>query len=53
MSLIDEYVENREKRAVNKLIRNQLIHGMKAEVIAKAADIPLSRVKAIENELKE
>ena len=47
MSLIDEYVENRE----NKIIRNQLISGMEAEVIAEAANIPLSRVKAIEKEL--
>lgn len=48
MSLIHEYGENKE----NKIVRNLLKSGMSAEVIAKRAEVPLSRVKAIERQLK-
>lgn len=48
MSLIHEYARNKE----NRIIRNQLLSGMKAEVIAKTADIPLARVKSIERKIK-
>ena len=48
MALIHEYARNKE----NRIIRNQLKSGMKAEVIARTADIPLSRVKSIERTLK-
>ena len=48
MSLLDEYVRNKE----NMLIRNQLKYGLSAEFIARTADVPLSRVRAIEMELK-
>lgn len=48
MTLIHEYARNKE----NRIIRNQLKSGMKAEVIARTADIPLSRVKSIERTLK-
>ena len=48
MSLIHEYARNKE----NRIIRNQLLSGMKAEIIAKTADIPLARVKSIERKIK-
>ena len=49
MSLIHEYARNKE----NRIIRNLLIAGNSAQKIAKDADIPLSRVKAIERRLKK
>ena len=52
MSLIDEYARNKEVKAENRIVRNQLKSGMEAEVIAKSAEIPLSRVKEIENQIK-
>ena len=48
MSLIHEYARNKE----NRLIRNQLRSGLKADFIAKTNGIPLSRVRAIERSLK-
>lgn len=53
MSLIDEYVENRVRKVQERIIKNQLNSGMSAEEISKAADIPLSRVKAVEEKLNE
>ena len=64
MSLIDEYGQIKEKKGieqgieqgleqgVNGVIRNLLKSGMDAEEIASTADVPLSRVKSIETELK-
>jgi len=56
MSLIQEYGRDKERKGISKgednLIRNQLKSGMRAEVIAKTAKVPLSRVKAIEKRLK-
>ena len=51
MSLLDEYARNKEEKAENRIISNQLKSGMSAEEIAKTAKIPLSRVKAIEKDL--
>lgn len=57
MSLIHEYGQNKEKNGISKgeenIIRNQLKSGMKAEIIAKSAKVPLPRVKAIERKLKK
>ena len=44
MSLIHEYARNKE----DKLIRNQLKAGLKAEFITRTNCVPLSRVRAIE-----
>ena len=52
MSLIHEYARNKEEKAENRLIRNQLKSGLKPEFIARTAGIPLSRVRAIERSLK-
>ena len=48
MSLIHEYARNKE----NKLIGNLLRAGYSPQQIAKDGDVPLSRVRAIEEELK-
>ena len=48
MSLIHEYARNKE----DKLIRNFLRAGYSPQQIAKDADVPLSRVRAIERRLK-
>ena len=48
MSLIHEYARNKE----DKLIRNQLKSGLKAEFIARTNKVSLSRVKRIERTLK-
>jgi hypothetical protein len=52
MSLIHEYGRDKERKGEDNLIRNMLKSGMRAEVIAKTAKVPLSRVKAIEKRLK-
>ena len=52
MSLIHEYGRDKERKGEDNLIRNMLKSGMGAEVIAKTAKVPLSRVKAIEKRLK-
>lgn len=52
MTLIHEYAENKKNKEQARIIRNQLKSGMKAEIIAKTAKIPLSRVKTIERKLK-
>ena len=49
MSLIHEYTMNKE----NRIIENLLIAGNSPQKIAKDADIPLSRVKAIERKIKK
>ena len=49
MSLIHEYVENKE----NRIIINLLKSGMSAEVVAKSTKIPLPRVKSIERSLNK
>ncbi|WP_459538156.1 hypothetical protein [Methanobrevibacter sp.] len=49
MSLIDDNAQNKE----NTYIRTQLMLGLKAEVIARTAEVPLSRVKEIERDMKE
>ncbi len=49
MSLIHEYAMNKE----NRIIENLLIAGNSPQKIAKDADIPLSRVKAIERKIKK
>ena len=63
MTLLDEYLQNREKKGMkkgmkkgiekgeNNIIKNQLKSGINAEIIAKTTKIPLSRVKAIEKTL--
>ena len=55
MTLLDEYLQNREKKGrekgENNIIKNLLKAGMKAEIIAKTTKMPLSRVKAIEKTL--
>ena len=53
MSLIYEYGIDHEKKGEDRIIRNLLRNGMKAEIIAKTAKVPLSRVKAIERRLKQ
>ena len=53
MSLIHEYAENKVNQEQTRIIRNQLRHGIKAEVIARTAEVPLSRVKAIERKMKK
>ena len=45
-----EYKVNQEQI---RIIRNLLRHGMRAEVVAKSAEVPLSRVKAIERKMKK
>ena len=52
MSLIHEYGRNKEEKAENRLIRNQLKEGVKPEFIARTNHVPLSRVKCIERTLK-
>ena len=52
MALIHEYARNKEKKAENRLIRNQLISGISAYVIARTNKVPLSRVRAVEKSLK-
>ena len=52
MSLIHEYGRNKAVKAEDKLIRNQLQAGVKAEFIAMTNRVPLSRVRAIERTLK-
>ncbi len=49
MSLIDDNAQNNQ----NTYIRTQLMLGLKAEVIARTAEVPLSRVKEIERDMKE
>ena len=63
MTLLDEYLQNREKKGIDKgmkkgrekgennIIKNLLKAGMKAEIIAKTTKMPISRVKAIEKTL--
>ena len=53
MSLIHEYAENKVNQEQTRIIRNQLRHCIKAEVIARTAEVPLSRVKAIERKMKK
>ena len=53
MSLIHEYAENKVNQEQIRIIRNLLRHGMRAEVVAKSAEVPLSRVKAIERKMKK
>ena len=53
MSLIDEYVERRVRKAQERIILNLLKSGMSAEEIYKTADFPLSIVKAVEEKLNE
>lgn len=52
MSLIYEYGENKKNKEQERIIKNLFKSGMDAETISKTAIIPLSRVKAIEMELK-
>ncbi len=52
MSLIHEYARNKEIKAENRLIMNQLESGVSAVVIAKTNKVPLSRVRTIEKSLK-
>ena len=52
MALIDEYARNRVIRAENRIIKNQLQAGFNAELIAKTVEVPLSRVRDIERDLK-
>ena len=64
MSMIDEYGQRKEKKGINqginqgisqeqeRIIENLLVSGMDAETISKTAKIPLSKVKAIENKIK-
>ena len=52
MALIDEYARNRVIRAENRIIKNQLEAGFNAELIAKTVEVPLSRVRDIERDLK-
>ena len=53
MSLIHEYAENKVNQEQIRIIRNLLRRGMRAEVVAKSAEVPLSRVKAIERKMKK
>ena len=53
MSLIHEYAENKVNQEQIRIIRNLLRHGMRAEVVAKSAEVPLSKVKAIERKMKK
>ena len=64
MSMIDEYGQRKEKKGIyqgiiqgisqeqERIIKNQLLSGMDAETISKTAKIPPSKVKAIENKIK-
>ncbi len=64
MSLIDEYGQDKEKLGISigmpigtyieqeRIITNLLHSGMNAETITKTAKIPLSKVKAIEQKIK-
>lgn len=47
MSMIYEYGENKARKAEERIVKNLLKSGMRPEVIASTAEIPLSRVKAI------
>ena len=51
MSLIHEYVRNKEIKAEDRMIRNFLRAGNSSQKIAKDRNIPLSRVRAIERTL--
>lgn len=51
MSLIHEYVRNKEIKAEDRMIRNFLRAGNSSQKIAKDGNIPLSRVRAIERTL--
>ena len=47
MSMVHEYGERKAKKAEERIVRNLLKSGMRPEIIASTADIPLSRVQAI------
>lgn len=47
MSLIHEYAENKVNQEQIRIIRNLLRHGMRAEVVAKSAEVPLSELKLL------
>lgn len=47
MSMIHEYGERKKNNEQERIVRNQLKSGMRPEIIASTADIPLSRVQAI------
>ena len=51
MSLIHEYVRNKEIKAEDRMIRNFLRAGNSPQKIAKDGNIHLSRVRAIERTL--
>ena len=48
---MDKGIKKGREKGENNIIKNLLKAGMNAEIIAKTADIPLSRVKAIEKTL--
>ena len=52
MSLIHEYARNKEIKAENRLIRNQLKSRVSTDIIARTNQVPLSRVHTIERTLK-
>lgn len=47
MSMIHEYGERKKNNEQERIVKNLLKSGMRPEIIAKTAEIPLSRVKAI------
>ena len=47
MSMVHEYGERKKNNEQERIVRNQLKSGMRPEIIASTADIPLSRVQAI------
>lgn len=47
MSMVHEYGERKKNNEQERIVRNQLKSGMRPEIIASTADIPLSRVRAI------
>ena len=52
MALIHEYARNKVDKEQNRIIRNLLRAGNSPQKIAKDAEVPLSRVRAIERTLK-
>ena len=47
MSLIHEYAENKVNQEQIRIIRNLLRHGMRAEVVAKSAEVPYPELKLL------
>ena len=47
MSMVHEYGERKKNNEQERIVRNQLKSGMRPEIIASTADIPLSKVQAI------